>query len=244
MNSGGIAWVVVLTVAPMLLLTLTCFVKISVVLAAVRNALGAPEMPSGLVVTAMAFVLTLFVMAPIALQIGTAMTAPEVVAPGSGAAAEATDPTGPGAVLPVPSVAVPSPWLKVVPLEYQATMNKVGRALQPLREFLRAHSGAAELATFRELANRGGAAAGAARGDELWVLAPAFVTSELTSAFSIAMLLLLPFLLIDVLVAVAIGVVGLPSLSPQTVALPLKLLLFVAVDGWRLLIEGLLRGYT
>lgn len=243
MNSANFAWVVVLTVAPMLLLTLTCFVKISVVLAAVRNALGAPEMPSGLVVTAMAFVLTVFVMAPVALQIATAMNepaaAPATASPAveAGSATTATGAASSGQPDPT------SPWSAVVPLEYRATLSNVGRAMQPLREFLRAHSGAAEIATFRALANRGGPTASAARGDELWVLAPAFVTSELKSAFSIAILLLLPFLLIDVLVAVAIGVVGLPSLSPQTVALPLKLLLFVAVDGWRLLIEGLLRGH-
>ncbi len=244
MTSGGIAWVVMLTVAPMLLLTLTCFVKISVVLAAVRNALGAPEMPSGLVITAMAFVLTLFVMAPVALQIGTAMNTAEPASPTSGSASSPSNLTPTSAPQSMAPSDAASPWLAVVPLEYQATLSKLGRAMQPLREFLRAHSGAAEIATFRDLANRGGTAASAARGDELWVLAPAFVTSELTSAFSIAVLLLLPFLLIDVLVAVAIVVVGLPSLSPQTVALPLKLLLFVAVDGWRLLIEGLLRGYV
>ena len=244
MNNGGLAWVVALTVAPMLLLTLTCFVKISVVLAAVRNALGAPEMPSGLVVTAMAFVLTVFVMAPVALQIGAAMNAP-AAAPATGVpAVEAGNSATATGAEPAAQPDVTSPWSAVVPPEYQATLSKVGRAMQPLREFLRAHSGAAEIATFRELANRGGSSASAARGDELWVLAPAFVTSELKAAFSIAVLLLLPFLLIDVLVAVAIGVVGLPSLSPQTVALPLKLLLFVAVDGWRLLIEGLLRGYV
>ena len=224
MNGGGIAWLVVLTVGPMLLLTLTSFVKISVVLSAVRNALGAQEMPSGLVVTAMAFVLTLFVMAPVALQIGTAMNA-----------------DAPPAASAAPPVM--TPWMAAVPAEYRATAGKLERALEPLRTFLRTHSGAAELASFRELASKGDAAAAAARSDELWVLAPAFVTSKLKAAFAIAVLLLLPFMLIDVLVAVGLGAVGLPGLTPQSVALPLKLLLFVAVDGWRLLVEGLLRGY-
>lgn len=227
MNGGGIAWLVVLTVGPMLLLTLTSFVKISVVLSAVRNALGAQEMPSGLVVTAMAFVLTLFVMAPVALQIGTAMNADE--------------PPAASAAAPAPPVL--TPWMAAVPAEYRATAGKLERALEPLRTFLRAHSGTAEIATFSELASKGDAAAVAARSNELWVLAPAFVTSELKAAFAIAVLLLLPFMLIDVLVAVGLGAVGLPGLTPQSVALPLKLLLFVAVDGWRLLVEGLLRGY-
>jgi type III secretion protein R len=231
MNASGIAWLLVITVAPMLLLTLTSFMKISVVLSSVRNALGAQDMPSSLVITAMAFVLTLFVMAPVGLKVATAMNASTddnsavTQAPGS------------------PSAATPT-WSDVIPAEYRGTANRLDRALQPLREFLKAHTGADEVATFRNLASAGDTASVAARRDDLWILAPAFVTSELKAAFSIAVLLLLPFMLIDVLVAIGITAIGLPSLSPQTVALPLKLLLFVAVDGWRLIIEGLLRGYV
>jgi flagellar biosynthesis protein FliP len=76
------------------------------------------------------------------------------------------------------------------------------------------------------------------------VLAPAFVTSELKEAFAIAVLLFLPFLVLDLVVGLTLAALGLHQTSPQVVALPLKLLLFVAVDGWRLLIEGLIRGYV
>ena len=84
----------------------------------------------------------------------------------------------------------------------------------------------------------------ATKGDELWVLAPAFLASELREAFAIAVLIFVPFLVIDLIVGLALAALGLTSTSPQSVALPLKLLLFVAVDGWRLLLDSLLRGYA
>ena len=71
------------------------------------------------------------------------------------------------------------------------------------------------------------------------MLAPAFVTTELREAFAIAVLIFVPFLVIDLVVGLALAALGLQTTSPQIVALPLKLLLFVAVDGWRLLIDAL-----
>jgi type III secretion protein R len=82
-----------------------------------------------------------------------------------------------------------------------------------------------------------------ATGDELWISAPAFLTTELREAFAIAVLVFLPFLVIDLVVALGLASLGLQASSPQSIALPFKLLLFVAVDGWRLLLESLLRGY-
>jgi type III secretion protein R len=81
------------------------------------------------------------------------------------------------------------------------------------------------------------------RGDEIWVLAPAFIATELREAFMIAVLIFVPFLVIDLVVALSLASLGLTSTSPQSIALPLKLVLFIAVDGWRLLLDGLLRGY-
>jgi type III secretion protein R len=83
----------------------------------------------------------------------------------------------------------------------------------------------------------------AVRGDEVWVLAPAFVATELREAFAIAVLVFVPFLVIDLVVGLGLAALGLSVTSPQVVALPCKLLLFVSVDGWRLLIDGLVRGY-
>lgn len=78
----------------------------------------------------------------------------------------------------------------------------------------------------------------------LRILLPAFIVSELTAAFLIGFLLLLPFIVIDLLVAALLQGAGLSTVQPHTIALPLKLLVFVLVGGWQLLIEGLLSGYT
>jgi type III secretion protein R len=206
-------------IVPLVVLTLTSFVKISVVLSLVRNAIGAPDAPSGLVITGLSLILTFFVMTPVALDmVRAAGTTPAQTAP-----------------------ATPEPWRTLVPAEYQPQVDAVERGLGPLRTFLTKHSAAKDQATFRELAQKLGHDV---TGDELWVVAPAFVTTELREAFTIAILIFIPFLVIDLVVGLGLASLGLATTSPQTVALPLKLLLFVAVDGWRLLLDALLRGYA
>jgi type III secretion protein R len=115
------------------------------------------------------------------------------------------------------------------------------RAIDPLRGFLKRHASPRDRETFSELARRMGRTVS---GDELWVLAPAFVTTELREAFAIALLIFVPFLVIDLVVGLGLAALGLTATSPQAIALPFKLLLFVSVDGWRLLVDGLLRGYV
>jgi type III secretion protein R len=210
-------------IVPLVLLTLTSFVKISVVLSLLRNALGAPDAPSGLVVTGLALVLTFFVMAPIALDMSRAAT---------------SQPSQPAQ----PAQASDEPWRALVPADYQPQVDQLERGLGPLRAFLAKHAAAKDQATFVELAGKLGHRD--VRDDELWVLAPAFVTSELRAAFTMAILIFIPFLVLDLVVALGLASLGLATTPPQAIALPLKLLLFVAVDGWRLLIDSLLRGYA
>ncbi|HTR55040.1 MAG TPA: flagellar type III secretion system pore protein FliP, partial [Kofleriaceae bacterium] len=155
------------------------------------------------------------------------------------------------AAAPPPKVAPapPSPYDKsveatlrsLVPQEHQADLDTAERALPPLRGFLLDHAGAKDKQTFRDLGTKLGHKV---HGDELWVIAPAFVTTELREAFAIAVVIFVPFLVIDLVVALSLAALGLQTTSPQVVALPFKLLLFVAVDGWRLLVEALLRGYA
>ncbi|MEO6773792.1 MAG: flagellar type III secretion system pore protein FliP [Kofleriaceae bacterium] len=211
-------------IVPLVVLTLTSFVKISVVLSLARNAIGAPDAPSGLVVTGLSLILTFFVMTPVALD----MVRAAAVAP----ATPATPASAPGS----PDAA----WRSLIPAEYQPQVDAAERGIAPLRAFLIKHSAAKDLATFRELGAKLGHDVA---GDELWVIAPAFVTSELREAFTIAILIFIPFLVIDLVVGLSLASLGLVSTNPQTIALPLKLLLFVAVDGWRLLLDSLLRGY-
>jgi type III secretion protein R len=210
-------------IVPLVVLTLTSFVKISVVLSLVRNAIGAPDAPSGLVVTGLALILTFFVMTPVAFDMARAAAA------------------APATPAPAPTPGSPADaWRILIPAEYQPQVDTAERGIAPLKAFLVKHSAEKDRATFRDLGQKLGHDV---TGDELWVIAPAFVTSELREAFTIAILIFIPFLVIDLVVGLSLASLGLLSTNPQTIALPLKLLLFVAVDGWRLLLDSLLRGY-
>lgn len=263
-NAALLAFV---AIVPLVVLTLTSFVKLSVVLSLLRNAIGAPDAPSGLVITGLSLVLTFFVMAPVAVQMvqaaGSAPTpAPPtrgplppghaVPAPGPAPATPSTQPAQGGASTPSAGAAMPDGTAPatasfadalrtVVPASYQPQLAAAERAAEPLRAFLARHTRDADRETFASLARKLG---NVSDGDELWVLAPAFITTELREAFVIAILIFIPFLVIDLVVGLGLASLGLQATSPQTVALPLKLVLFVAVDGWRLLVDALLRGYA
>jgi type III secretion protein R len=128
----------------------------------------------------------------------------------------------------------------------EGTLAAVARAGEPLRVFLARHARADDRRTFLDVASRlRPAAAARPVGDsDFAVLAPAFVISELRRAFTIGFLVFLPFLVVDLVVANVLLALGLTQLSPTTLSLPFKLLLFVAVDGWALLARGLAAGYA
>src|SRR5207249_7751505 len=79
--------------------------------------------------------------------------------------------------------------------------------------------------------------------DDFQVVIPAFVTSELKEAFQIGFLIFVPFIVIDMVVANVLLSMGMHMLSPSVISLPFKLLLFVLVDGWFLLVRGLVLSY-
>jgi type III secretion protein R len=199
-----------LALAPVLLVTLTSFLKIAVVLSIVRSALGAPQVPPTTAVTGLALVLSLAVMAPVAEASWLAWR-------------EA--PAGPGA---------------------EEALQAGARALVPVRAFLGRFARADDREIFLDVARRlrGPGRADEVGADDLAVLAPAFMISELRRAFTIGFLVFLPFLVVDLVVANVLLALGLTQLSPTSVALPLKLLLLVSVDGWRLLARGLALGYA
>lgn len=122
---------------------------------------------------------------------------------------------------------------------------QLSRAAQPLREFLARFARPDDRAVFLDVARRLRAPGAAAPDDsDLAVLAPAFVVSELRRAFTIGFLVFVPFLAVDLVVANVLLALGLTQLSPTSVALPFKLLLFVAVDGWKLLARALALSYA
>ncbi|MCE9572187.1 MAG: EscR/YscR/HrcR family type III secretion system export apparatus protein [Deltaproteobacteria bacterium] len=213
--------VALVALGPVVLVMITSFVKVSVVLALTRNAIGAQEVPPPLVVTGLSVLLTIFIMTPVAQQAYAAIEA----AP------------------PVTAMAGPPRNLaeQLTPDDARPAFEAAARAAGPVRAFLLRHAHAADRATFAGLASK--LAGAPVADDDLLVLAPAFATSELTEAFAIGFLLLLPFLVLDLVVGLSLTSLGLTQVSAPTIALPLKLLLFVAIDGWRLLAEGLIKGY-
>jgi type III secretion protein R len=120
------------------------------------------------------------------------------------------------------------------------------KAAEPVRDWLGKHTPAREKQSFLELQRqlRPQAERDAVSDGDLVVLAPAFATAQLKSAFEIGFLLFLPFLVIELLVSTVLTSVGMTAVAPELVSLPFKLLLFVLADGWHLLFRGLVLGYT
>jgi type III secretion protein R len=197
-----------LALLPAALVTLTSFLKITVVLSIARSALGAPQVPPGTAVTGLALLLTALVMAPVAEQ-ALALARPAPAERGVAGAAAA-----------------------------------LSRAAEPVRAFLARHARADDRAAFREVAARLRPGSPPPGDGDLAVLAPAFVVSELRRAFTIGFLVFVPFLVVDLVVSNVLLALGLTQLSPTSVALPFKLLLLVAVDGWKLLARALALSYA
>jgi type III secretion protein R len=203
----------VLSLVPFAFMTATAFVKIATVLQIVRSAIGAQGVPSGTVIMALAALLTVVAMAPV----------------GDKMAARA------GPLL----AAKEADTLTLV-------RGGIEAVREPLREFLTANASEAERERFYDVARRArrtGPAADDVGPDDLTVVLPAFVVTELGQAFAIGFLIYLPFLVIDLVIANLLLALGMQMMSPTQVSLPFKLLLFVAIDGWGLLARALVEGY-
>jgi type III secretion protein R len=117
---------------------------------------------------------------------------------------------------------------------------------EPIKAFLLKHSNQRERAFFFNSAKKlwSPEQAAALTDDDLMVLVPAFTVTELTSAFQIGFLIYLPFIAIDIIVSNILLAMGMMMVSPMTISLPFKLLLFVVVDGWTRLVHGLVLTYA
>ena len=115
------------------------------------------------------------------------------------------------------------------------------KGAQPLKEFMMRQTREADLALFARLGNTG-----PLQGPEavpLRILLPAYVTSELKTAFQIGFTIFIPFLIIDLVIASVLMALGMMMVPPATIALPFKLMLFVLVDGWQLLVGSLAQSF-
>jgi len=206
--------VISLALAPFVAVMVTSFTKIVVVLSLLRNALGLQQTPPNVVINGLAIVLSVYVMFPVILAIGDSANLGEL----DFAEQQLT-------------------------LDRMVNIFDAGR--EPLREFLLQHSSESERSFFAESAKRllPPERAEQISAQDFIVVIPAFTVSELTTAFQIGFLIFLPFLIIDLIVSNILLALGMMMLSPTTISLPFKLLLFVLIDGWSKLIHGLVLTY-
>jgi type III secretion protein R len=207
-----------LALAPFGLIMLTSFVKIAVVLSILRNALGTQQVPPNQVITGIALILTVFIMAPVVEKMY----------------AEAGTMQNTEAIFSEVSV--------------KTLFEASQRGKEPLRQFLLRYAEERHRVMFyqlaQQMAQRNGNNPDEIKAEDFRVIIPSFVTSQLTEAFQIGFFLFVPFLIIDMVVANILQAMGMFMLSPTIISLPFKLLLFVLINGWELLIKNLVLGYV
>ena len=218
-----------LSLLPFVAMIATSYLKIVVVMSLVRNALGIQSIPPNMVVNALAMILTFYIMAPVASESWGIMQAQveshktEV----QKAASAGKETRGELSALGLDSA-------------------DLAKAAEPFRAWLSAHTSDRERAFFVHTAEtlwgKNGEPA-TVDPESFYILLPSFCVSELTKAFQIGFLVYLPFIAIDIIVSNILLAMGMMMVSPVTISLPFKLLLFVMVNGWTLLIQGLVRGY-
>jgi len=117
------------------------------------------------------------------------------------------------------------------------------RVTDPFREFMLAHVRPKDLQTFSDMAAASFPKAEEGEKIDLRIIIPAFMISELRRGFEIGFLIALPFLVIDMIVATLVMSMGMMMMPPTVIALPFKILFFILIDGWNILISGLVRSY-
>ncbi|MBI1902281.1 MAG: flagellar type III secretion system pore protein FliP [Planctomycetia bacterium] len=216
----------VISLAPAILMMTTSFIRVVVVLGLLRQALGTQQIPPTQVITGIALFITLLVMAPVWTEVYDVGVAP--YSSGEITLEEAWQ-RGQEPVRRFMGRQIERTdntddvWLF---LDYMEQQSKAGESEKPKYTHLYG--------------------ADAAKGEQdvpLQVLLPAFMLSELKTAFLIGFQIYLPFLILDLVIATVLTSMGMYMLQPALVALPFKLLLFVLVDGWRLVVELLLLSF-
>jgi type III secretion protein R len=208
-----------LSLLPFAIIMVTSFVKISVVLSIVRSALGTQQMPPTQVITGLGLILTVYIMAPVGIEIyRSAQSLIEDRRPGTTILSAETIDLAWQAVIDAKPVV--SSWLiKNSHLKDRAMFYSMAKRL-------------------RKPEDRSGVGP-----EDFMVIIPAFVISELKEAFQIGFIIFVPFVVIDMVVSNILMALGMQMLSPTTISLPFKLLLFVVIDGWYLITKGLIMGY-
>lgn len=210
--------IVLMSLMPFAIMLLTSYIKIVVVLSLLRNALGVQQSPPNAVISGIALLMTIYVMAPTFLSMYQA---------GEKVIAE-------------------SPPQQLFSADSANFIIKMANATkEPLRDFLRRNTANQHITSFYNLAYRSFPEPyrQTLKPNDFIVVIPSFITSQLKIAFEIGVLIYLPFFVIDLVTANILLAMGMMMLSPLTIALPLKLLLVVMVDGWTLIIQGLVLSF-
>ncbi len=193
-----------LTLLPAALIATTSFLRIIIVFALLRQALGTMQTPSNQVLIGLALFLTLFIMAPVFDKIYDTAVAPY--------------------------------------LEEQIQFKEaVEIGAKPMHQFMLQQTREDDLGMFAEMAD---VTLEDPQSVPFKVLIPAYMTSELKTAFQIGFMLFIPFLIIDLVVSSLLMSMGMMMLSPMIISLPFKLMLFVLVDGWALVVGTMANSFV
>lgn len=193
-----------ISLIPFFLISVTSFIRVSIVLSMVRTAMGTQQAPPNSVIVSLSIFLTIFIMSPVWQAVNR----------------DAVQPFNAGKI---------------------TQQQMIDKTLVPLRGFMLRQTRENDIALFLEFSN----IKDLKTPDQLptWVLIPAFMLSELRTAFEIAFLIFLPFLVVDLIIANLLLSLGMFMLSPVIVSLPFKVMLFVLVDGWNLIARGLIGSF-
>lgn len=191
------------------ILTLTAFVKLSVVFMILRNALGLQQVPSNMVVMVLTLFLAIFISIPVISSSIAAVATADFEGKSLG-----------------------------------ELVGILGDALAPFQEFIVRNTDPEQLVFFVEMANSVWEGSGF-RGstDDIFIQVPAFLISELTHAFEMGFLIYLPFIAVDLAVTVILMATGMQQVQPTIISTPFKLLIFVTLNGWTKLVEGMVLSY-
>jgi flagellar biosynthetic protein FliP len=195
--------ITLLSLAPSILLLMTCFTRVAIVLAFVRSALQLQGTPANQIIIGLSLFITYFVMAPV------------------------WDNINKNALVPYQAKEVTS----------QVALDRASREISA---FMLKQTRPKDLELFISMAKLP-----PTKIEELplRVVIPSFIISELRTAFQMGFLIYVPFILIDIVVATVLMSMGMMMMPPATISLPLKLLLFVLVDGWTLVVQSLVRSF-
>lgn len=194
----------ILVLAPSIILVTTSFVRLAIVFAFLKQALGTQQMPPSQFLVSLALILTMFIMEPVATK----------------AYEDGIKPY----------------------MEKQMSYDEAFiKAVQPFKEFMIKNTREKDLALFYRIRKMDNPKS--IEDIPLTVLIPSFMISELKTAFEIGFLIFLPFLVIDMVVSSVLMSMGMMMLPPVMISLPFKLLIFVLIDGWNLLVGNLILSF-